>query len=942
MRTSISIRRAVRHALFVGAATVPGFMLATPASAQEAAQDTSSTTIETVYVTGSAIRRVDGEKSLPVQVMDSTAIARTGASSVVDLLQKLPAMQGGTMEAGSVGANNYGFAGVSIHNVGENRTLVLLNGRRMALFGGQTLTGFAAAMDLNAIPVAAIERVEILTDGASALYGSDAVAGVVNFITKRKTTDGDISAQIYSPQDGGRERGFSVSGGFGDYEADGYNFFLTASADKRDELNAVDRDFANSAIVNFWDHGQRWTYFNGSPRNIPGNAVGDDGNLYSPYLLNNGTCPPNSAPVDQACYFDHVKFIQLLPERKRYTANGSFDLKVGEAQNIFVNALWSKTQSLSKVAPVPGEVIVRAGTPLFNQYLAPLRDAAGNPLFTEDSAVSYRVADLGQRMSDDESKFYHVTAGIEGQLANWDYNFALTQSESKVAGDISGYPGGLAFVNLLNSGLIDPFVGPGQQSAAGQTGLNGINYRGYWDGGVSKLQTAELRASRSLFDLPNGNPVQFAAGLSYYKEKFQSKPSEFAQANLDDPVAGTPAAGGPGTGDQRFGDAAAAIPYGADRKVFGAFTEISLKPLDWLELTGSLRYDDYDDVGDTTNYKGSFKITPTQQLLIRGSYGTGFHAPTVPQLNASRQAYGVTASPYDCFTTDPAAVALKAIADSLGATCRPNQTQYDVVAGGNPDLIPEESKQASLGFVYEPIPRFSFGADYWWIKITDAFGQIDEGEAFNNPNKYADAWTSTLDIATGTNYLAYNQTNLNTGNEEYSGIDVNLQGRWDVGFGTLRSHVSATYMLTSKAQLLKGGEYYRNISDYSSPLDEVAFRWSGRVLTSLDVGNWTHALTINYKSGYKDKETTVDGIDAAGNFNGAVADVRLDVSDYYTFDWQTTWAPYDWLALTVGALNVLDKDPPLSLTDANFQTGYDARYYDARGRILFGKVSVKF
>jgi iron complex outermembrane receptor protein len=110
----------------------------------------------------------------------------------------------------------------------------------------------------------------------------------------------------------------------------------------------------------------------------------------------------------------------------------------------------------------------------------------------------------------------------------------------------------------------------------------------------------------------------------------------------------------------------------------------------------------------------------------------------------------------------------------------------------------------------------------------------------------------------------------------------------------------------------------------------------------LDVGNWTHALTINYKSGYKDKETTVDGIDAAGNFNGAVADVRLDVSDYYTFDWQTTWAPYDWLALTVGALNVLDKDPPLSLTDANFQTGYDARYYDARGRILFGKVSVKF
>lgn len=914
---------------------MPGFMMGSPAVAQNAVQDDGS--IETVYVTGSAIRRVDGEKSLPVQVMDSDAIAKTGASSVVDLLQKLPAVQGATMESSSVGANNYGFAGVSIHNVGENRTLVLLNGRRMALFGGQTLTGFAAAMDLNAIPVSSIERVEILTDGASALYGSDAVAGVVNFITKRKTTDGNIAAQMYSPQDGGRERSFSLSGGVGDYEADGYNLFVTVSADKRDELNAVDRDFANSAIVNFWDQGKRWTFFNGSPRNIPGNATGDDGNLYSPYLLANGVCPPNSAPVGEACYFDHVKFIQLMPERKRYTANASFDVKVGEAHNVFVNALWSKTQSLSKIAPVPGEIVIPVGSPLFNQYLAPLRDADGNPLITQDSAVSYRVSDLGQRISDDEAKFYHVTAGIEGQLVDWDYNFALTQSQSKVGGEISGYPGGLAFVNLLNSGLIDPFVGPGQQSDAGKAALEGINYRGYWDGGVSKLQTAELRASRSLFDLPNGSPVLFAAGLSYYKEKFQSKPSQFAQANLDDPVTGTPAAGGPGTGDQRFGDSSASIPYGADRKVFGAFTEVSLTPLDWLELTGAVRYDDYDDVGDTTNYKGSFKITPVQQLLIRGSFGTGFHAPTVPQLNAARQAYGVTSSNYDCLGTP-----LEAIANGLGATCRPNQTQYDVVAGGNAELIPEKSKQASLGFVYEPIPRFSVGADYWWIKIKDAFGQIDEGEAFDNPTKYPDAWTTNLDIATGINYLAYNQTNLNTGNEEYSGIDLNLQGRWDVGIGMLRSQFAATYMLTSKKQLLQGGEYYRDIGDYSSPLDEVTFRWSGRILTALDVGNWSHTLTLNYKSGYKDKETTVDGIDANGDFNGELADVRLDVGDYYTVDWQTSWAAYDWLTVTVGALNLFDKDPPMSLTDANFQVGYDARYYDPRGRVLFGNVSVKF
>jgi iron complex outermembrane receptor protein len=928
------IKHAVRYALLASAAA---------ASSIHAQDQTPTTeTVETIYVTGSAIRRIDAEQSLPVQIFDAEAIERTGAASIVDLMQRLPSIQGATPEAVSIGGSTFGFAGVSVHNVGENRTLVLLNGRRLAQFGGQTLTGFAAAIDLNSIPISAIERVEVLSDGASALYGSDAIAGVVNFITKRQSDDTGVSASFYAPQDDARETGVSLTGGFGDYQSDGYSVFFSLAADERDELNAVDREFADSGIVNFEQGGQRWSFFNGSPRNIPGNAIAN--NPASPYnnqavslqFLQDGTCPAGSAPVDAGCYFDYVPHIQIYPERERRTATAALDVKMGDEHRAFADVLWSRAEQVSKTAPVPGELRIPAGSELFNVYLANVRDENGVPLFVGDTVTSYRALDLGQRINEDRADFYQVLVGMEGLVLGWDYNFAVSQSESDVKGYIAGYPGALAFARVLSSGVIDPFVGPGQQGAEGDAALQSINYEGYWNGGVSQLQTAELRAGRTLFDLPNGNPLQFAAGLSYNNEEFESKPSDFARANLDDPVAGTPAAGGPGSGDQRFGDSSAAIPYGAKREVFGAFTELAAQAADWFELSGSVRFDDYDDVGSTTNYKASFKVTPADRILFRGSYGTGFHAPTVPQLNASLQNYGVTQNPYDCSPE------LQAIASSLGAICRPSQTQYDVFAGGNSELDPEKSRQATLGVVFEPSRAFSFGVDYWWVGIEDAFGQVSEGEAFSNPSQYSDAWTTLTDIGTGATYIAYNQTNINTGKEYYSGLDFNIQGHWETPLGRLRSQVLATHMLTSKVQLSEGGEYFENIADYSTELDSVTFRWSGRVIAALDSGAWSHTLTANFKSGYTDVETPVDGIDANGALTGETELVRLDVDPYYTLDWQTSFDVTDWAQLTIGALNLFDEEPPLSLTTSNFQIGYDARYYDPRGRVVFGRVEFKF
>lgn len=927
------VRRAVRLSLVVAATTLC-------AGTGYAGESTGDEILEEVVVTGSAIRRIDGEASLPVQVLDSEAIARTGATSVVDLIQRLPAMQGATVEADALGAETFGFAGTSLHNIGEERTLVLLNGRRLALFGGQTLTGFAAAVDLNVLPLSAIERVEVLTEGASSLYGSDALAGVVNFITRKNVQGFNASLQYSGPKGGGQEKGASLTGGFGDLETDGWNFFASLAVDDRNELRSTDRSFASSAIVNFDYAGARWTSFGGSPYNVPANVVADGGvyagQLVSLQYLEDGVCPEGSVQVDAACYFDYVRYIQIYPERERKTATGSLQVKVGESSTGYVDVLWSRASQVAKVSPVAGAVLIEAGSDLFNQYLAPVRDDNDDPVFIGDSVAYYRGLDLGLRTNDDQADFYNVSAGLQGDVAGWSYDFALGQSESNVKGDISGFPGALALDGLLTSGLIDPLVGPGQQSAEGQAALEAASYSGYWDGGVSRLQSAQVQASKPLFDLPNGKPFLLGAGLSYSREKFRSKPGDFAQANLDDPVAGTPAAGGPGTGDQRFGDAAAKIPYAADRNLFGVFVEATTQPLEWLELTGAVRYDDYSDVGNTTNFKGSFRIQPNEVLLLRGSYGTGFHAPTVPQLNASLQSYGVTESSYDCSPE------LLAIANSLGAICRPPQTQYDVFAGGNQSLIPEESENVSFGVVYQPTRALSLGADYWWVGIKHAFGQITEEEAFGNPDQYPGSWTTYRDIGTNTTYVAYNQTNINTGKEYYSGIDFNLQAHRDTRLGRLSSQLLATWMLKNKLQLAEGGPFYKNIGDYDGSIGEPTFRWNGRIINSLEQGAWIHSLIFNYRSGYTDIETAVDGIDEDGSFNGEIMDVRLHVDDHLTLDWQSQWQVSENLRAGIGVLNLLDKDPPLSLTQANFPFGYDARYYDPRGRTIYGRVSLKF
>jgi iron complex outermembrane receptor protein len=893
-------------------------------------------TRQRVEITGSSIRRIEAETALPVLVLKRQDIERSGATSVVDLLHQLPVAQGATGESAAVGGQTYGFSGVSVHRIGETRTLVLLNGHRLALFGGQTLTGFAAAFDLNALPVSAIERIEVLTDGASALYGADAIAGVVNFITKRDFAGGDVTAGYSAPRGGARETRVSASKGFGRLDVDGYNVTLSFGHDERTQLASTDRDFARTGLVFFSDGGKNYRFQQFSASSIPANVTDDAGRLVSPYLRTHGACPPQTFRVtqrsDDFCGFDFVSELGIYPQRSRDAFFGSANVKLGE-QRLFADVLASQSRQTSRIAPVPGSIPVPAGSALFDQYLAPLG-------ITRDSVAFYRLSDMGKRVSDDKAGFFDLALGANGTFAQWDYEAVWSHSESDVKGSISGYPGALALNRLRASGLLDPFILAGQQSPAAQQAIQAANYRGYWDGGLSRLDTLAVHGSRQIAALPAG-PLLAGAGVNINREHFQSKPSLFAQGLLADPVAGTlcdPTGANPALAcDTRFGDAAKTVPYSAQRTSWGVFGEVSAAAMKGLELNLQARHDHYSDFGNAQTGKASLRWQPAAEWLVRGSLGTGFHAPSVPQVDAAQQPFGFTTGRYACTPE------LAQVAAGLGAVCRPGAQQYDRLAAGNKQLQPEKSRQATLGLRFDA-PAMSAGVDLWHVEIRDRFGQLTEQAVFADPLAFASSWGTSLDIATGKNYLAFLSDNRNLGKSFATGLDFDVTGRAKTRWGDLSSQVNATYVVREVAQLRKNGPYFSAVGNYAD-LGAVTFRWQARWATTLKAGAWTHTLGINFKSGYTDQQTPVDVLGADGTVVGT-ENIRLHVPPYATADWRTAWSPRKDLVLTAGALNVLDRRPPFSLATSGVnkgqQFGYDNRYYDPRGRTWYVNASYRF
>lgn len=901
------------------------------AFAQE--QTTVDPGIQRVEITGSSIKRIAAEASLPVQTFNQKDIQRTGVSSVTDFIQQLPVMQGFSVAADSVGGGGGGITTASIHDVGSAYTLVLLNGRRIAPATSGT------TIDVNSIPLAAVERIEVLTDGASALYGADAIAGVVNFILKKGAAPLTVEAKVTKPQHpGAGGKSFSISKGFGDLETDGYSLYLSASRQNEDRLKAAQRDFAKTGIINFPDpkNGQNLQFFNGSSRSIPPNisvryknTAGANKTVnVNPYLQINKKCAPAHVDLgDGRCYFDYTTTVEIAPEIKRDGIYANGELKLGETGfKLFGNVAYNDAHVYATIAPYPAEFSLARTSPLFGKYVQPYLTAEQLNGFT-GATVAYRLSDLGGRAYDYQSRTTHVVAGIEGAAFGWDINSALTWSKNNSPQNyVSGFPLADKFDAAMAAGTIDPFpYAVGEMPAQMVEALKATQYTGNYNTTDILMKGIDVRASRSVFDLPAG-AAQLGLGADYRTNSYEQRANKAvanAEILFDDPQA----------------------EFDFSRKSAGAFAELLVPVIKDLDVTASVRYDKVTKITDSltnvkvgkdqsaTTYKISARWQPTKTWLLRGAYGTGFKVASMLQIGQPQTDFGVTGGSYNC----PLNAANGLANHPLAQYCPDGKGQLEAFNGGNPDLGPEKSKQWTMGTVFEPNNWFSAKFDLWHVGIDNAVTSVSEGLIATNPNKYISLYTTKYKASTGQKTLAIIFAPINIGSQENRGLDYDFLLKNNVAGAKLTTRLAGTWLIKSRYTTPGTNDQWETSLGQFGSNDAVSFRHVLRASSTAEIGKWTHTLAANFRSGYKDKHYTADDCSVSvGDALGDCADVQLMVPEHYTFDWQTQYRLMKNLTLTGGITNLADKNPPLSLRNTgSHQLGYDPRYASPIGRTFY-------
>ena len=931
------------------------------ATAQTTAEADNITRVE---ITGSSIKRIAKEGSLPVQTLTRADIEQSGANNVADLVAQLPSMQGFITSSASVNGNGGGVQTASIHAIGTQYTLVLLNGRRMAPYG----TG--SAVNLASIPLAAVERVEILTDGASTLYGSDAIAGVINFILKKNQKDLTIEGTFNSPEKaGGKSSNFAISKGFGDLDADGFNIQLSYSHDEQKELNANQRDFARSGVRQFTENGKRYatwqTSINSTPANVEVVTANDDIVLNTD-LVNKGACSAaNTFSRGGACRFDYAATVQLLPELKRDSVFANGTMKVGKDTTVFSELVLSKFTNTARYAAAAQPLTVFSTDPVtgvktinnnyigaYNKSVAPLLAGQGiNAADATDAFLYYRGADAGGRTDEYRTDAAHFVLGADSSIAGWDVGAAYTHSQNKqIDTALAGYMSGDKFEELVRTGAYNPFT----SNTNAATALAPAVLHQELGRTKSKIDVISAHASRELFALPGGNAA-LGAGADFTKQTYEDNPSRIAMG---------PGPGNPGWTDVEIGGGTGSQALDASRNNWGAFAELLMPIAKDLEATTAVRYDSYeavekhnlsydssgkpaqagklgDDVAKAT-YKLALRYTPTQSLLLRGSYGTGFKAPTMNNIADPLKNAG-SSNAFACPVKAP---------DPRAVYCRPGSSEYGLLDSGNPAsgagaLKAETSKQSTVGFRVEPSPMLSFGLDLWDVKLKNQIRTFSQDQLFGNP-VLANQWIAVYaDPIQKSNVLVAVRSPLNLASSHFQGLDWDTTFRMAGAAGKASVNWTGTFMLKAE-QDVPGVGTEKSIGRFNS-YDDVVFRVISKVVVALRSSDkLTNSMTLNYRSGYQDKplgedDAAVREVNADGSI-GAVVAMDRKVRSYTTLDYQAKLNYIKNLTVTAGVRNLLDEIPPMSIRNSGGgnQVGYDGRYADPLGRTYYVTAQYKF
>lgn len=903
-----------------------------PAPAQPAKQ------LQTITVTGSAIPRIDLETPSPVTTITAVQIQRSGLTTISDVIRAVSADNSGSIPNAFTNGFAAGSSGVALRGLTVNSTLVLIDGHRNATYAVSD-DGVRSFVDLNTIPLAAVERIEVLKDGASSLYGADAIGGVVNIILKPDYHGVEGTADIGTSQHGGgftRKATFLAGGG--DLDTDHYNAYFSAQYQKDNAINIRQRGFP-------FNTGDLRAI--GGQNNIGGQPSQNSGSIYG--TVTPGTLTPggdfitgvtpvngitqvlapggcgsratlvNNDPANPGSYCAEnflSQYGQVQPAMEQGGLYGRFTVKINDTTKAYLSASYFEAKTETIGAPAQ----IQNGTPNNTNSIAlpPTLSVNGVPTTTlnpnnpfaaqgQYALINYAFGDIPNGFNYNNHNA-RIVGDISGQAFDWNWDATLVLNHTWLNTTQFGFINYTALLNAVASGSYN-FLNPGANSAITRAQLA----PGYAKTSTSDLDTLDLSANHSLWDLPGG-PMGVAVG------------AQFRHEAQNDPTLN------PGFEFQGLGNAQTK----GSREVSSVYVEINAPLLQSLEIDGSGRFDHYTDAGNNFSPKIGFKYKPFDWVAIRGTYSKGFRAPSFAE-NGSSSAQGfVTAQ-----ITDPGFLA--AHNNSPYAANPYAQSTYTLA---NKNIKPEKATNFTFGVVVQPASWLNASVDYYNIKKESVITPADPAAALDNyfaGRPQAPGVTVIPDLPDPLypnalpRPLQINAAYINANSLKTTGVDVDLQAHFDfsndVHYITELSGTQIfSWVLTlpngTRQQFVGTHGPYQLSSGAGTPRTRAS--WANTIVW----GPATVTGTLYRTSGMRN-------IALDQHANGScisVLPLNCQVGAFTEFDLTASYVINDHLIITGSIMNAFDKKPPLDQADyaaagANYnptwaQNGLVGRFYN--------------
>ena len=866
-----------------------------------------------VIITGSMLPQTKDELQSSTINLSAEQIRATGLTTAADVIRSLPIDNSGSLPTAFVGGA-VGGSGVALRGLTVNSTLVLVDGRRAAPYALSD-DGQRSFVDLNTVPLESVERIEVFKDGASSLYGADAIAGVVNVILKRQFSGAEINVEVGRGQHpGGSTRRLTGSFGMGDLPTDRYNAYLIFELQGDDRILASDREFPFntrdlSSIGGIDARNGTPGSFTGTTAAIvapavlspnspaPGVPNGVQVGAYRPLtsctgIANSPATDPSAiaGETDSYCLQNKSSYTDVQPAQQRFGITGRLTVKLGRDTEAYLSESYYQNnvradyrpQQLQNIAPVDTTSIALPPT-LRNGQLNPNNPFAA----TGDYAlIQYAFGDI-PAYNHLENHNWRTVVGLTGRWGGWEADSALVVNHTWIDQTAAGLLNSVELVSAVDEGTYS-FVNPLANTAAERAALSpALSLRA-----TSDLDSVDLRVRRRIAGVPGGD-LGLALGAELRHEA-QSLP----ELNPNGDVQGV-----------------TALRISGSRNVGAAYIEIGLPLHRTLGVDLSGRYDHYSDFGNSLTPKVAVRFTPVSQLTVNGTWSRGFRAPSFAEIGSSQ---ADSASPLTPSAGSPFPANFCSPTYHSAAYCLPYFATTRSYA--NPNLKPETSENFSLGLTLRPHENFQAAVNYYVITKENVIGQPNTSVAFQAylsgapipagysviPDSPDPAFPSSLPrplIASG---LYVNDSALRT-----DGLDIDLRGHIRLGAsGDLSSELSITKIFSYKIELPGGGseQFVGTQAPYLVSAGAGTPRYRASWSTSYAVGPLAATLTAYYTSGFKEV-----GVDATGDPAACLYTVALcHVASFVDLDFTGQYRFSKRLSALLVVQNIADRPPPLN------------------------------